>query len=363
MEALEDWIPRGEIALAALTISFAAGWPVHWILGQYGVVDRPNRRSSHSGVVVRGGGVGILLAILSMGGYQVWKTGDAVLGVVLTAALAVAAISFLDDLSSIRPGIRIMIHFAAALAAVWFVVSPGAGSNQDGILGIGVVALGVIWLVGYTNVFNFMDGINGLASAQAIITGLGVPLVCYLGGAMDIEPATRLSLILGAAAAGFMPHNFPRARMFMGDVGSAPLGFLLAMVLVWVVSVAGPAYVVPILLLHSNFLLDAGITLLRRVARGDRWYEPHREHFYQRLIRSGRSHLFVTGLEACLLGLTLFLVVLYVRSGDGLMRMLLAIGVVAIWLTLFGWAEAIFRDVVTESDPRPAANTSQSARE
>jgi UDP-N-acetylmuramyl pentapeptide phosphotransferase/UDP-N-acetylglucosamine-1-phosphate transferase len=130
--------------------------------------------------------------------------------------------------------------------------------------------------------------------------------------------------------------------MFMGDVGSAPLGFLLAVLTLWLARTVGPWLVIPLALLHANFFLDTGITLCRRVLRGERWHEAHREHFYQRLIRSGKTHAFVTGLEMALQAVVLGLMVLYLFAGTPI-RVGLATLVVLLWLAFFAYCERSFR--------------------
>ena len=203
-------------------------------------------------------------------------------------------------------------------------------------------AIAFLWLAGYTNAFNFMDGINGLAASQAAFTGLGMALLTSVVSGPPISAPLLLSVILAGAALGFLPHNFPKTRMFMGDVGSAPLGFLLATLVLWSARDYGWSLLIPLALLHANFVLDTGITLVRRIIRRERWYAAHREHFYQRLVRSGKSHAFVTLWEMGLQMVVLALMLLYPRAGDverlGLMGL-----VVAIWLAFFCYCESQFR--------------------
>jgi UDP-N-acetylmuramyl pentapeptide phosphotransferase/UDP-N-acetylglucosamine-1-phosphate transferase len=154
--------------------------------------------------------------------------------------------------------------------------------------------------VGYTNAFNFMDGINGISGMQAIISGSGVAIMAVLVDQAELHSIALAAALVAGSAVGFLPHNFPRARVFMGDVGSVPIGFVTAGLGVVFAFKAGFWLLLPLVLLHSNYILDTSITLLRRIARGEKWYLPHREHFYQRLIRSGFSHSFVTFSEGCL---------------------------------------------------------------
>jgi UDP-N-acetylmuramyl pentapeptide phosphotransferase/UDP-N-acetylglucosamine-1-phosphate transferase len=126
--------------------------------------------------------------------------------------------------------------------------------------------------------------------------------------------------------------------MFMGDVGSAPIGFLLAVLTLWLAKVVGLWLLVPLALLHANFVLDTAITLGRRVFRGDRWLDAHREHFYQRLNRAGHGHPMITGLEMALQALVLALMVLYLRASPPL-RVALSSLVILIWLAFFAFCE------------------------
>lgn len=282
--------------------------------------------------------------------------------------LALAVLSFFDDLKSIRVAIRLGCHLIAALV-VLFVLgfsSITLGFSPD--IGLLVPAalsglLGCLWIVGYTNGFNFMDGINGIAAGQAAITGMGMALLVGLASGDFSSTPVLLSLTIAGAAIGFLPYNFPTARMFMGDVGSAPLGFLLSVLVLWLANIAGTWLLIPLALLHANFVLDTAITLVRRIARGDKWHQAHREHFYQRLVRSGRSHAFVTGWELGLQCFVLALMLLYLQVGVPL-RIGLIVVVILIWLTFFVFCEFSFRRAAglrpLTSDPLSAGGEGRS---
>jgi UDP-N-acetylmuramyl pentapeptide phosphotransferase/UDP-N-acetylglucosamine-1-phosphate transferase len=267
--------------------------------------------------------------------------------VVLTGALWIGVVSFLDDIKPVHAAVRFGSHSVAAVAALaalkvsglrWGAVSGGFPWSVVALVWL----LDFLWIVGYANAFNFMDGINGLAAGQAIVTGFGMALLGGLALHGYHEAPVLWSVAIGSAALGFLPHNFPQARMFMGDVGSAPLGFLLAVLTLWLAMEAGAWLLIPLALLHANFMLDTGITLLRRILRGERWYEPHREHFYQRLIRSGKSHAFVTGWEMALQGVVLGLMVLYLHAHQPVRVGLIAL-VILMWLAFFAFCERRFR--------------------
>lgn len=327
--------------------SYLLGFPVAAFLLRCGVIDRPNARSSHARPTIRGGGIAILAALGLAGIKLVLDQGGGVSTVLLLGALVLAVVSFLDDLRSVPPLLRFGCHAAVAVAVLVALLGPsasfGAGWGYPWGLSqwLGLVVL-FLWLTGYTNAFNFMDGINGIAAGQAVITGIGMALLAGTEtGRWDSAPVL-FSLALAGAAAGFLPHNFPRARMFMGDVGSAPLGFLLAALVCWLGLADHGRLLIPLALLHANFVLDTGITLVRRVWRGECWYAAHREHFYQRLVASGKSHGFVTGWEMLLQLSVLALVYVYLRV-DGVAKVALGFGVVSLCGVFFLFSERAFR--------------------
>lgn len=323
-------------------------YPVRVALIRWNIIDRPNQRSSHSRPTARGGGIAIIFVLLALAGGSGLRMGQLpAVNELLAAAAVLAAVSFADDLRSLPASVRFGCHALAAVAILaalgWphleLGLSPQGTLALPAVLGLG---LAFVWIAGYTNAFNFMDGINGIAAGQAAITGLGMALLAGVALRGFSSPPVLLSLIVAGAALGFLPLNFPRARMFMGDVGSAPLGFLLAALTLWLAKTAGWWLLLPLALLHTNFVLDTGITLVRRIAKGERWYEAHREHFYQKLVRSGRSHVFVTGVEMCLQGVVLALMVLYLFV-PGVVRLALVCVVLVIWGAFFLYCERCFQ--------------------
>jgi Fuc2NAc and GlcNAc transferase len=343
--------------LSAILIAFWASFffcfPVYTFLRRLGVTDLPNSRSSHDRSVVRGGGIsivcGFLLGSLFLNDLSNGKCASLASGIILFAAL-----SFWDDVKSLPVVIRFSGHTIAAIVALAVLGLPHAAVELAGIhaisfTGICIVTLMFCWLVGYTNAFNFMDGINGIAAMQALITGIGMGLIAGTAtGSWSILPI-QLCFTVAASAAGFLPHNFPRARMFMGDTGSVSLGFLLAVLTLWIARDAGWWLLIPLCLLHANFILDTSITFIRRLSGGQRWYEAHREHFYQRLIRTGSSHVSVALTEGILQCVTLAMLVLYVRVKVAT-QWALGIAVVGMWLCFLFAAEYHFRKSIRSHD-------------
>lgn len=284
------WLLLPAIAGASLLLT--------WALRRYAlarsVMDVPNARSSHSVPTPRGGGVAIVLSflaallLLSLVGLLPWPTTWALLG----AGGCVAVLGFLDDHGDIAARWRLLGHFAAAAWALFWLggVPPLLffGSSVDlGWLGLGLAAVYLVWLL---NLYNFMDGIDGIASVEAICVCLGGAL---LYGALGEPHLMVLSLFLAAAVAGFLFWNFPPARIFMGDAGSGFLGVTLGILSLQAAWVA-PQLLWSWLILLGVFIVDTTFTLLRRLLRGDRVVEAHRSHAYQYASRHFGRHLPVT---------------------------------------------------------------------
>ena len=309
-----------------------------------GVLDKPNARSSHTTSTVRGPGGSILVPVfiaLFLGCIygEVYSSIGIFVGV-----FCAAAVSLIDDFRSLSQVIRLFFHFIASTLFLAF-LDPNLPFNWIGEgLGPTVIAyIGMcLWLVGFTNSFNFMDGINGIAVSQIFLTSIGSLVIIVCKGYQDPEPFVFLPLVLIGAAVGFLPKNFPTARMFMGDFGSIPVGFTLAAVSLWVSNSKGWDLLVPFVLLQTNFWLDTGLTLLRRIVCREEWWRPHREHFYQRLIRSGASHSFVTTLEFFGQVVTVLLIWAYV-TGDPTIKMVSGTAIVLLWLGFFTYCELKFR--------------------
>jgi len=252
---------------------------------RYLAMDEPNPRSLHGVAVPRVGGVAIIIAVL--GAWSQLPEMPQVLAL-LTAALA--AISYIDDRKGLSVAVRLTFHVAAAV----MIVIPGlVGHGHDGWILAGLIGC-VVWM---TNAYNFMDGADGLAGGMAIF---GFSAYGLAASVAQTEPLAPMSFIVVAAAGSFLFFNFPPAKVFMGDAGSIPLGFLAAILGLsgWEVG-AWPLWFP--LLVFSPFLVDASLTLLRRVLRGERFWEAHREHYYQRLIRMGWSHRRTTLAEYALM--------------------------------------------------------------
>jgi Fuc2NAc and GlcNAc transferase len=204
-----------------------------------------------------------------------------------------ALLGWLDDRRSLPAGLRLLIHFmAAGWVVYWFgpvrALSIGTAALDLGWLATPLSILGVVWLV---NLFNFMDGIDGIAAAEALIVSAAAAFFCWRGG--DSEVAW-LAALIAAASAGFLPWNWMPARIFMGDAGSTFLGFMLG-ALALLADRRGALPAMAWIVLLGAFVGDATLTLVRRVVRRERLAEAHRTHAYQRAVQSGWSHARVSG--------------------------------------------------------------------
>lgn len=272
----------GLIALAAvfgsamLTV-LARNW-----LSRRAILDQPGARSSHTVPVPRGAGLAVV-AVLTAGWLALAARNltppDAV--VVALAAAALALISFVDDVRSLPATARLAAHFAAVIAAL--LCFPSNALVFQGLLPLPLdrIAAALLW-VWFVNLYNFMDGIDGITAVETICLGLGVIAISLVGG-RDIAAA---ALVAVAAALGFLRFNWQPATVFLGDSGSVPLGYVMG----WLLLVlARDGLWAPALILPMYYLADATVTLVRRAARGDALWRAHRDHFYQRALR-GNDH-------------------------------------------------------------------------
>jgi len=296
------WTAAACIASAALVSRLGA-----WAAAR-GALDIPNARSSHVRPTPRGGGLAIVAVTLAAAAVMCILHPEAAGGLLgaVVPATAVAAVSWVDDVRSLPKRLRLAVHVGAAVAAT-AILGPIESVNLGGLggldLGPAAWPLTVLWIAGLTNAFNFMDGIDGIAGLTASIAGLVLGVVATNCG----SPAVGgVAAAFAGAACGFLAWNWQPARIFMGDVGSAFCGFLLATLPLALPREAIPATLPVAVAPLGPFILDTGFTLVRRLLAGDNIFQAHRGHLYQRLVIAGLSHRTVAtlyGLLAAILGL------------------------------------------------------------
>ena len=258
------------------------------------LIDVPNARSSHTVPTPRGGGLAIVACMLVVMPMLAWSgaishgAGWALLG----SGLMVAGVGFLDDHGHIPARWRLLVHFAAAGWALWWMggappVTIGGHVLETGVITNVIAALYLVWVL---NLYNFMDGIDGIAGVEAVTVCLGAAALHIFTGTSG---AALLALTLAAATSGFLYWNLPPARIFLGDAGSGFLGIVLGVMSLhagWM----SPAHWWAWLILLGVFVVDASVTLLQRMLRGAKIYEAHRSHAYQHAARRLGRHLPVT---------------------------------------------------------------------
>ncbi len=321
------------VALAAALASWLLVDIVTRVSLRWRLYDLPNERSSHSVPTPRLGGVGVALVLLgglAFFGYRGVGDTSTSWWILSGAGALVSALSLVDDLRTLSPAVRLGLHVATAGVVLW-----GAGPLPMLHAGVVVVPLAhwagalllLLWVTGFINAFNFMDGIDGIAGGQALVAGAGWVVLGTLGDALALVYAGWL--IVGVSS-GFLAHNWAPAKIFMGDAGSALLGFVLA---AGPVLLGGPEMVVPAALLVWPFIFDTGFTLLRRARRGEQVWQAHRSHLYQRLAGPGVSHSSVASLYIglSLLGAVAATVMVAWRKGTPFGLAVVALGALLLW--------------------------------
>jgi FlaA1/EpsC-like NDP-sugar epimerase/UDP-N-acetylmuramyl pentapeptide phosphotransferase/UDP-N-acetylglucosamine-1-phosphate transferase len=297
------------VCIAAIALSYyGVAVFLRWARRGGILLDLPNERSSHQQPTPRGAGLVIVVATLS-GLWILWRMVEPVqawrpLAFYTLGAALIAAVSWFEDLRSTPRWFRFAAHVlgaACAIAGLGYWSSLSIASFGSFNLGWAGAALTLLWIVGLTNAYNFMDGIDGIAGAQGVIAGLGWGIFGLVSG----EPLSAgLGFLVASSNLGFLGHNWPPASVFMGDVGSAFLGFTFATLPLLSDRLRGsPASTgtaILGLLLVWPFVFDTCLTFLRRLVRGENVTEAHRSHLYQRLVSAGWSHLSVTVLYGAL---------------------------------------------------------------
>ena len=279
------WLALIAAAAGAFVLSWLGTAGAFKMLRRRAVLDHPNVRSSHASPTPRGAGLAVLGAIA-----VVWVaiaavgTAPTALPVILLAACALAVVSWRDDLRGLSVAARLPAHTLAVIAGLS--VLPAEALVFQGVLPplADRAATGLLWLW-FVNLYNFMDGIDGIVGVETAAIALGVCVIA--AGAPQAVGMASLSAALGAAALGFLWWNWHPARIFLGDVGSIPLGYLAAWLLI---ELAAAGHWPAALVLPLYFLADATLTLARRLARGERVWHAHASHFYQRAARRLGNH-------------------------------------------------------------------------
>lgn len=272
------------VLITSVLVAYILSLPNRWLY----ILDQPNARSLHHRPTPRTGGIAVLAAIAVGIGTQALVGGTLHGCLWMLSVIPIALISFMDDRRGVGVLPRLLVHCLAA-GMLLAMLGPGEPwilpvlGEVPAFISLSIQGTVVVWMI---NLYNFMDGMDGFAGGMALI---GFSALAILGGIAGSTMYMKISLVIAIASGGFLVWNFPPARLFLGDVGSSSLGFLMAGMLLWGQrnSIVHPGLG---LLVFSPFVIDASVTLLLRLGRGERIWEAHREHFYQRVVRLGWGH-------------------------------------------------------------------------
>lgn len=312
------------------------------VLRRKAILDRPNARSSHTIPTPRGGGIGVIAALLLMMPLLAWFGTEMPPHTIIFGVAVLALISWVDDLRPLPAWVRLLAHATTVIAVLWS--NPALTDYLGHPLALtrwaGMFVIAGLW-VWFINLFNFMDGIDGISGVQTGAMGVGIVCISVLAAGAPGTEGSVAAILVGSAL-GFMVWNWHPARIFLGDVGSIPLGFLLGWLLLealaqghWAAAMILPVY----------YLADATITLCRRALRGAPVWKAHREHFYQQAVQKGWSHAAVSAL---ILGLNSLLVVLAVAAETEIVLPELAVAAAALLTGGLLWAFSGPRDIADD---------------
>ncbi len=305
---------ENSLLISTFLLSALLSW---WLTSQVrkyalkkGLMDIPNARSLHDVPTPRGGGLSIVIVLLISIILTIPVAESSILLLVTTGltVMAFALLGWQDDKHDLSAAGRFLIQLViASLFSAWLLLDETDNPSLS-FVWVAAFLISVLWIVWMANLYNFMDGIDGLSAAEALILGTVTSLWFYQAGSVSLA-LTCLSV--AGAALGFLYWNWSPAKIFMGDVGSLALGAFFA-----IIALIGSNFLdIPLLaflILYGVFLMDSSVTLLFRVFKGEKWWEAHRSHYYQRAVQTGYSHaqvsLVVTGLNLLLAVLASLLV-------------------------------------------------------
>ena len=312
------------------------------------ILDHPNPRSFHVVPTPRGGGLAIVALVLGIAICFVIQAGLNRRLIYLVCGVIIAWLGWRDDIRSLSPRVRFIVQGIAAAISIWWlgyfkvVTIPMFGELQLGVIGIAITFL---WIIGLTNAYNFMDGIDGMSGGVALSAGIGW---MWLASNINNPFVFWIALAISASSLGFLGHNWSPAKIFMGDVGSTFLGYSFAVLPLVSSDQGGDALLLGTLLMWT-IIMDAGITFIGRVIKRENVFAPHRSHLYQRLVIAGYKHETISALYIIL---TLLAAVLAYEWSQGhqFAAPLIFVGLPLTWTVLSVYA-ARLRNTGREAKP------------
>ncbi len=311
------------LAVGAFIISALANKFLLTFLNKRGVFDIPNERSSHVRPTPRGGGLGIISGTVLCSAIYALFTGDMKIFILVFMSLVIGMVGWIDDIKKgLNVGLRFGIQFICSVIVIWIFnpidILPLPAPLHIHLHFFGII-ISIIWLMGITNIFNFLDGIDGYAGVQGFIAGLMLAILAWG------SPISFIGLFISFSCAGFLLFNWHPAKIFMGDVGSSFLGFLFAALPFYLKDtqtngIRTQMFFATAIIIWF-FLLDGTFTIFRRLFKKEKIWQAHRSHLYQRLVISGMSHSEVV-ITVCFFYAILFAVAIFymVQPGSNLIR-------------------------------------------
>ena len=311
----------------------------NWLLKRR-VIDLPNERSSHSVPTPRGGGLVIVISTLIVALVSMFLAKNWLQGVVFVlVGSGVAWIGWQDDVKSLSPKVRFLFQAIAATLTVvglgYFdaITIPLLGELKLGIVGIPIT---ILWIMGLINAYNFMDGIDGISGSVALTAALGWMLFLGVTGNFS-SPVFWIALAVAATNLGFLGHNWPPARIFIGDVASTFLGFCFAVLPLLTVNQIEDSFLLGVIVMWA-YILDTAITFLRRLFKGEQVFSAHRTHIYQRLVISGYQVSSITSLYLLFTSLGVILAYAWIQK-LAFAPAAIIIGLPVLWIILIGFTK------------------------
>lgn len=276
------------VFLTSIVLSWIlTSWVRRYALAR-NLLDIPNLRSSHTIPTPRGGGLAIVVVLVLSGlvSLSMPQAPSQILACLLLATLAFAVLGWQDDKHDLPASIRFLIQLLIAALASGYLFMVNVHEWSLSLNLIVILCLSVLWIAWMANLFNFMDGIDGISAVESLILGTTTSYWFAMSGATSIA---IICIAVAGAAVGFLRWNWSPAKIFMGDVGSLALGAFFAIIAV-IGTIGMKIPFLAFLILYAVYLADSGVTLLHRMIKGEKWWQAHRSHFYQRAVQSGFSH-------------------------------------------------------------------------
>lgn len=302
-------VSLGGLFCAVVVSSLISTYMLIKVMPRFGIIDVPSARRAHAKPTPRGGGLSfVIIFSLALPVFEYFLKGSCFWSTqLLQVLLPLSIISFLDDVSHVMIPIRLLVHAICACFAVMYLVHPNNILHYEIPDWLDLV-IGTFALITFLNVYNFLDGIDGITVSESIHLSITILLLCILR--YDIIPNVdfimAIAIIVFGWSVGFIFFNWQPAKIFLGDVGSVSLGFLLGICLLMVASASARLFM-SCVIASLYYIADGGMTILIRLVKGERIWEPHLKHFFQKAVRRGKSHQYVVvSITRCNILLMLF---------------------------------------------------------